>query len=150
MIIHKGEIIFREAFGLADLDTKRPFTTDAMCYVASATKPHTATMIVMLADQGKLSLDEPVDKYLPQFKSLGIRDKGPASRAPTIKECLSHTTGFPGNKAIKSGAFTFNQGALGRAGHPLRLRAVRLHDCRPGGRSGHRQGLRNADERSAL
>ena len=90
-------VVFREAFGVADLDTKKPFTVDAPCRIASVTKPHTSTLLAMLVDQGKLSWDDPVDKYLPQFAKLTVKGKGPASRSPKIRELLSHTAGFPGN-----------------------------------------------------
>ena len=97
LVIHRGEAVFREAFGVADLDTKKPFTVDAPCRIASVTKPHTATLMAMLVDQGKLAWDDPVDKYLPQFAKLTVKGKGPASRPPKIRELLSHTAGFPGN-----------------------------------------------------
>jgi len=61
------------------------------------TKPHTATLLALFVDQGKLSWDDPVDKYLPQFAQVAVRGKGLASRPPKIRELLSHTAGFPGN-----------------------------------------------------
>lgn len=106
MIVHKGEVIFSEAFGLADIEKRRPFTTDDLCRLASVTKPHTATVIVMLADQGRLSLDDPVDKYLPEFKEIEVRGQGPAKKMPTIRQLLSHTAGFAGTQALKSGAYS--------------------------------------------
>jgi len=97
LIIYLGEPVFREAFGVADLETKRPFTVDAPCRIASVTKPHTATLLALLVEQGKLSWDDPVDKYLPQFARVRVRGKGVASRPPRVRELLSHTAGFPGN-----------------------------------------------------
>ncbi|HUV67942.1 MAG TPA: serine hydrolase domain-containing protein [Sedimentisphaerales bacterium] len=108
MIVHKGEVIFSEAFGLADLETKRPFTTNDLCRLASVTKPHTATVIVMLADQGKLFLDDPVNKYLPEFKGIEVQGQGPPKKMPTIRHCLSHTAGFIGADALKSGSYSLN------------------------------------------
>ncbi len=67
LVIHRGDVIFREGFGVANIETKRPFTVDAPCRIASVTKPHTATLIAMLVDQGKLAWDDPVDRYLPKF-----------------------------------------------------------------------------------
>jgi len=55
LIAHRGEPVFREAFGVADLETGRPFTVDAPCRIASVTKPHTATLLAMLMAEGKLS-----------------------------------------------------------------------------------------------
>jgi len=108
MIVHKGEVVFSEAFGLADIETKRPFTTNDLCRLASVTKPHTATVIVMLADQGKLSLDDPVNKYLPEFKGIEVRGQGPAKKMPTIRQLLSHTAGFIGGRALKSGPYSLS------------------------------------------
>ena len=105
LLIHDGEVIFREAFGMADLETKEPFTTGALCRLASVTKLHSSTVLAMLADRGKLSLDDPIDKYIEEFKQLSVRGKGAAARRPTIAECLSHTAGFPGNNVIKAGKF---------------------------------------------
>ncbi len=106
LIIHEGEVVLREAFGVADIETNRPFRVDSPCRIASLTKPHTATMLVLLSQQGLLSLNEPVDTYLPEFQGIKVRDEGPAKHAPTIAECLSHTAGFPGNNALKSGRFS--------------------------------------------
>lgn len=97
LIIHRGEPVFREGFGLADIESKKPFTADAPCRIASVTKPHTATLMAMLVSDGKLSWDDPVDKYLPQFANVAIKDKGKASRPPKIRELLSHTAGFASN-----------------------------------------------------
>ena len=102
LIIHRGKVVFREAFGLADLETNKPFTVDAPCRIASVTKPHTATLIAMLVADGKLSWDDPVDKYLPRFAGVKVRDKGPAARMPKIRELLSHTAGFPGQQDRES------------------------------------------------
>lgn len=103
LIIHQGEPILREGFGVASLETKQPFTIDAPCRIASVTKPHTATLITMLVEQGKLSWDDPVDKHLPSFAGITVRDKGPATRTPKVRELLSHTGGFPGQPAIDAG-----------------------------------------------
>lgn len=104
MLIHKGEIILREALGVADLESKRPFLPSAPCRIASLTKPHTATLLALLAQQGRLSLDEPIDVYLPEFKGIRVRESGPAGQAPTLRQCLSHTAGFPGNDARRDNA----------------------------------------------
>lgn len=62
LVIHRGEPVFREGFGVADIETQRPFLPDAPCPIASLTKLHTTTLIAMLVEQGKLSWDDPVDK----------------------------------------------------------------------------------------
>lgn len=108
MIIHRGEVILSEAFGVADLKTERLFLTSTPYRIASLTKPHTATLLVKLAAEGKVTLDTPVDTYLPEFKNLKVQGQGAAKRAPTLLECLSHTAGFPGNDDRKSGKFSVN------------------------------------------
>ncbi len=100
LMIHKGEVVHRKAYGLADLESKQPFTIETPCRIASLTKPHTATLLSILADQGKLNLSDPIDVYLPEFKSLRVQGT-PVRRAPTLLECLSHTAGFPGNSSFK-------------------------------------------------
>ncbi|HEC04403.1 MAG TPA: hypothetical protein ENI81_12790, partial [Phycisphaerales bacterium] len=72
IVAHKGEIIFREAFGYADIESKRPFTTDELLPIASVSKPFMASVIMALVDQGKLNLDDPVEKYLPSFKGKKV------------------------------------------------------------------------------
>jgi CubicO group peptidase (beta-lactamase class C family) len=103
LLMHRGETVFREGFGVADIASGKPFTPDLPCRIASLTKPHTSTLMAMLVEQGKLSWDDPIDKYLPRFARMQVRGHGPASRPPKIRELLSHTAGFPGQNAINSG-----------------------------------------------
>jgi CubicO group peptidase (beta-lactamase class C family) len=103
LICHEGDVIFREAFGVADLETGRPFTVETPCRIASVTKPHTATLLAILVGEGRLSWDDPVDRYLPAFRNLQVRGKGPAARPPLIRELLSHTAGFPSNDERRAG-----------------------------------------------
>ncbi|HUP81190.1 MAG TPA: serine hydrolase, partial [Pirellula sp.] len=101
LILHRGEVIYRKAFGLADSESKQLFSVDAPCRIASLTKPHTATLLSILADQDKLKLSDTIDVYLPEFRTLRIRGKDVVRRAPTLLECLSHTAGFPGNDSTR-------------------------------------------------
>jgi CubicO group peptidase (beta-lactamase class C family) len=103
LIVHRGETVFREAFGVADLATGRPFAVDTPCLLASVTKPFTATLFARLVEAGWLAWDDPVDKFLPQFAALEVRGQGRAKRAPLIRELLSHTAGFAGNDERRSG-----------------------------------------------
>lgn len=125
MIIHEGEIILKEGFGLADLESRKPFSPDAPCRIASLTKPHTATMLAVLASQGKLSFSDPVSKYLPAFEKMKVRGKSGYAKPVTLAQCLSHTAGFASNNQLKSGALSLNwDGSLEEvveelATHPL-------------------------------
>lgn len=116
LIVHRGAPVFREAFGLADPETGRPFTADTPCRIASLTKPHTATLLAMLVGEGKLSWDDPVDKFLPNFAKLTVKGQGAAARPPKIRELLSHTAGFAGNTERRSGEGTIRMnGTLAEA-----------------------------------
>ena len=77
LLAHRGEVIFKEAFGDLTLDQK--------AQMASSSKPVTATLLMILADQGKLSLDDPVEKYLPEFKGITLQGKPPA-KLPTVRQ----------------------------------------------------------------
>ncbi len=88
LLAHKGEVIFKEAFGDIALDQK--------VQMASSSKPVTATLLMILVDRGKLALDDPVEKYLPEFKGITLQGKPPAKR-PTVRHLLSNMSGLPGD-----------------------------------------------------
>ena len=100
LVAHKGEVVFREAFGYADIESKRPFTTDELLPIASVSKPFLASVLMVLVEQGKLKLDDPVAKYLPEFKGKRVEGSQSPARPMTIRHLLSHTAGFWGNKRI--------------------------------------------------
>ncbi len=101
LLMHRGEVIFREAFGFADIQTKRPFTVDEVCFIASLTKPITATTLVRLEELGKISLDDPAEKYIPAMEGIKMRKGGAPKSKPLVRQGLSHTSGFPGNAFLK-------------------------------------------------
>ena len=102
LIVHRGEVVFREAFGFADIESERAFTTNELVPIASVSKPVLASVVMALVDQGKLTLDDPVEKYLPEFKDMKVKGgKRPIHRM-TIRHLLSHTAGFWGNKGISA------------------------------------------------
>jgi CubicO group peptidase (beta-lactamase class C family) len=73
---------------LADLETQRPITADSSFYLASISKQFTAMAIMMLAEQGKLSFEDRLLAYFPQFPSWGAEI--------TLRHMLHHTSGLPG------------------------------------------------------
>jgi CubicO group peptidase (beta-lactamase class C family) len=85
-------ILHFDTAGQADVAGDRPMTRDAIFWIASMTKPITGTAIMMLQDAGKLSLDDPVDKYLPEFKAIKTSDGHPVRL--TIRSLLTHTSGM--------------------------------------------------------
>jgi CubicO group peptidase (beta-lactamase class C family) len=92
-----------EAVGYRDLDKKIPMRTDSLFRIASMTKPMTAIGIMILADEKRLSVDDPVEKYLPEFRGMKLKTggSGPAtlakpSRPITLRDLLTHTSGMHG------------------------------------------------------
>jgi CubicO group peptidase (beta-lactamase class C family) len=92
LVAHKGEIVYRKAHGA--------FTTDEQVLLASVSKPFAASVIMALVEQGKLKLDDPVEKYLSEFKGIRVGGSQSPARPMTIRHLLSHTAGFWGNKKI--------------------------------------------------
>ena len=100
VVVHKGEVVFREGFGYADIESRRPFTADELLPIASVSKPFMASVVMALVDQGKLKLDDPVEKYLPEFKGKRVQGRKQPAKPMTIRQLISHTAGFWGNKGI--------------------------------------------------
>jgi len=91
LLAHRGKVVFKEAFG--------NLTLDAPVLMASSAKPVTATVIMILVDQHKLDLDDPIAKYLPEFQTIKLGDQPPA-RPPTLRHVLSNTSGLPGDPIL--------------------------------------------------
>src|SRR5690242_19986786 len=68
LVARKGKVAHFEAHGFADVEAKKPMRTDALFALASMTKPVTAVAVLMLMEEGKLVLSDPVSKYIPEFK----------------------------------------------------------------------------------
>src|SRR6267378_957983 len=68
IVANKDRILYHSAFGLMDVGKQKPMQKDSIFRMASMTKPVTSVAVLMLKEEGKLSLDDPVSKYLPTFK----------------------------------------------------------------------------------
>jgi CubicO group peptidase (beta-lactamase class C family) len=92
-VLIDGELVHTGAAGVRDLATKAPVDADTVFRIASMTKSFTAIAILKLRDEGKLSLDEPAERYVPELKGLAY----PTADSPriTIRHLLSHAEGFP-------------------------------------------------------
>ncbi|MFA6546972.1 MAG: serine hydrolase domain-containing protein [Limisphaerales bacterium] len=110
LVANKDKVLAVEAVGFANRATKQPMKTDALFWIASQSKSITATAVMMLVDEGRLDLDAPVEKYLPEFKGQQLdAGKGPEGKpllkAPahpiTVREVLSHTSGLPFKSAAE-------------------------------------------------
>ena len=97
LVFWRGKMIHHAAVGLANVKNQTEMRTDHLFAIASMTKPVTATGILILEDEGKLSIDDPVSKYLPEFRSLQVKGT-PIKREITIKDCLTHTAGLAGSQ----------------------------------------------------
>ncbi len=93
LVMRRGKIVHFEAAGWADIAAKRPMTRDNLFAIASMTKPITATAMLILQDEGKLSVTDPVSKYIPQFKDSKLADR-PLPREITIRDLMTHTAGL--------------------------------------------------------
>jgi CubicO group peptidase (beta-lactamase class C family) len=114
MIHQDGREVFSEAYGWRDKEANDPMREDTIFRIASQTKALTSVAIMMLMEEGKLVLNDPVGKFLPEWqkttvavaKERGGYDVVPAKRAITIRDLLTHTAGIsygtgPGEKAWK-------------------------------------------------
>src|SRR5580698_3564339 len=72
-VVRDGEFIHRRAYGLADLEWGTPLDPDCVFRIASLTKPFTATAIMMLAERGALSIDDPIEAHLPGWPARSTR-----------------------------------------------------------------------------
>jgi len=113
LIARHGEIAHLEAHGYMDVESKKPMTTDAIFRIASTTKIFTSVALLMLYEEGIFNLDDPISKYLPEFKNpmviARLNTGGPPPRSmisgvPVVpawreinfRDCITHTAGFAG------------------------------------------------------
>lgn len=92
VVVTKDRTVHFETTGLANVAEKRPLAADSLFWIASMTKPVTGVAILMLQDEGKLSVTDPVAKYLPEFADLKTPSGKPANL--TIAQILTHTSGL--------------------------------------------------------
>ena len=119
LVAHGNDIVEFDASGMADTEAGRPMRKDTIFQIMSMTKPVTAIGVMMLAEQGKLALRDPVEMYLPEFKDLKVATAvGPDAvqlsvphHAITIRDLLTHTAGiqdYPGPPNIRDYAQTMS------------------------------------------
>ena len=104
LIVRNGKIVLHEAYGIADAETGRKMEKHALFRLASQTKAITATAVMMLWEEGKFRLDDPISIYIPEFKEVGILNEfdqsdssftsSPAKRKIRIRDLLTHTSGI--------------------------------------------------------
>jgi len=112
LVTDRERVLYQGAFGVADIATGRPLTSDALFRIASMTKPVTSVALMQLIEQGRVGLDDPASKYLPELAELKVFESfdpatgayrlRPASRPATVKHFLTHTAGlaYPFTSAV--------------------------------------------------
>ena len=121
LVATKDRVLDLTATGLADIAGNRPMQADTMFWIASMTKPITGVAILMLQDDGKLSVDDPVAKFIPEFAALRTPSGKPANI--TIAQLLSHTSGLasPPKTAASRSAKTLRELAAIYLAHPMQF-----------------------------
>ena len=104
LVSRNGIVVYHKAFGMADNESKRALKTDDIFRIASQTKAITSTAVMMLWEEGKFRLDDPISKYIPEFENAQVLDSliekdstyttKPASKEITIRHLITHTSGI--------------------------------------------------------
>jgi CubicO group peptidase (beta-lactamase class C family) len=104
LVARQGKIVYFKAFGMADTESGRAFQRDDIFRIASQTKAITSTAVMMLWEEGKFRLDDPISKYIPEFEHAMVLDSlieedssyiaTPASKPITIRHLITHTSGI--------------------------------------------------------
>jgi CubicO group peptidase (beta-lactamase class C family) len=109
LVASKQRVLSIETVGYADIAAKKPMRADSLFWIASMSKPITATALMILVDEGKVSVEDPVQKYLPEFKDQWLaveHDKEHVllqhpAHPITVKNILTHTSGLPATSAME-------------------------------------------------
>jgi len=93
LVANKEKILHLDATGRGDISSETPLSRDAIFWIASMSKPVTGVAVLIMEDEGKLSVDDPVEKYIPEFANFKNADGTKATI--TIKQLLTHSSGMP-------------------------------------------------------
>jgi CubicO group peptidase (beta-lactamase class C family) len=104
IVVRNGKIVYYKAFGKAELESNKPLSKDAIYRIASMTKAITSLAIMMLHEEGKIMLDDPISKYIPEFANPVVLDQFnpkdssyttiPAKREISVRHLLTHMSGI--------------------------------------------------------
>jgi CubicO group peptidase (beta-lactamase class C family) len=111
LVAQHDKILREEAYGVSDIANKTRMTPQTLCWIASITKPVTVAAAMKLVESGQLSLDDPVEKLLPEFAEQ--RDRDGQHHVITIRQLMSHTSAIQPNPPSRPNLF-FEQGWLRR------------------------------------
>jgi CubicO group peptidase (beta-lactamase class C family) len=97
LVARHGKVVYLDAYGVQDLVTKKPVTKDTIFRIASMTKPIVGVAMMMLWEEGKWTLDDPVAKHIPEFAGLKVATPNGEvlqTKPMTMRQLMSHTAGF--------------------------------------------------------
>ena len=101
LVLRDGKVVYEKAVGWADKESRKPMTMDAIFRIASQSKAITSTAVLMLFEEGKINLGDPVSRFIPQFAHTTVATRSdtgrvitPAKREITIHDLLTHTAGI--------------------------------------------------------
>ncbi len=97
MITRRGRLVYEKSFGFRDIEKKKPMEADTIFRIFSMTKAITSAAVMMLAEEGKLQIEDPISKHLPEYRQATVWKAGEAvvpDRPPTIRDLLCHTAGY--------------------------------------------------------
>jgi CubicO group peptidase (beta-lactamase class C family) len=143
LVASPDKVLSLEAVGYSDVGSKIPMKTDALFWIASMNKPITATALMMLVDEGKVRLDDPVEKYLPELRGqMRVFDKEgdivvlkKPARPITVRNLLSHTAGLVGRSPLegKLDSLSLRDGTITYGLSPLQFEPGSKYEyCNPG------------------
>lgn len=94
LVARHGVIAELDAVGMSDIESKKPMRTDSIFQIMSMTKPITAVGVMMLVEEGKVALNEPVEKYLPEFRGQTLAGGKKPARPVVLRDLMTHTSGM--------------------------------------------------------
>lgn len=100
LVGHQGEIVHLGAVGQSNIAWKTEMTPSTLFAIASMTKPIVATAVVILQDEGKLSVDDKVSQYIPAFADVKLKNGESPIREITIRDAITHTSGLAGTQTF--------------------------------------------------
>lgn len=96
LVAQNGQIKALDAVGYTDIETRQPMRTDNIFQLHSMTKPIVCTALMMLMEEGKLALTDPVEKHLPEFRGITVKGQGKPTRPIMVRDLMTHTSGIIG------------------------------------------------------
>lgn len=144
LVARQGQVVRLDAVGFSSLEKETPMRDDNLFWIASMTKPITALAVMMLQDEGKLSIDDPVARHLPEFAGQMLVSEKAADRMVlvkpkrpiTIKDLLTHTSGLVGKSPLDKEALdqlTLREAVITYALSPLQFEpGSKWSYCNPG------------------